>query len=61
VCAALFAAGGQPHLRLHGVYPVGAPAPADVVAFAGVLGRRIDLETTIASYGVGRLSLVRLA
>lgn len=61
VCGALFTADGQPQVRLHGVYPVGAPAPSDVVAFAGVLGRRIDVETTIASYGVGRLSLVRLA
>lgn len=61
VCAALLHADGQPHLRLHGVYPVGTPAPSDVVAFAGVLGRRIDLETTVASYGVGRLSLVLLA
>ncbi len=61
VCAALFTADGEPHVRLHAVYPVGVPAPSDVVAFAGVLGRRIDLETTIASYGVGRLSLVRLA
>lgn len=60
VCAALVNADGLRHLRLHAVYPVGAAAPSDVVAFAGVLGQRLDLEAAIPSYGTGRLSVVCL-
>lgn len=61
VCAALLNDEGLPHLKLHAVYPAGgAPAPSDVVAFAGVLGQRLDLVATVASYGTGRLSVVCL-
>jgi CheY-like chemotaxis protein len=60
VCASLLNAEGLPHLRLHAVYPAGATAPSDVVAFAGVLGQRLDLRTTISGYGVGRFSVVCL-
>lgn len=61
VCAALLNDEGLPHLKLHAVYPAGgAPAPSDVVAFAGVLGQRLDLVVTVASYGTGRLSVVCL-
>lgn len=49
---------GASPLRLHAVYPLGAGAPTDVVAYAGTLGRRLDLEARIASYGVGRFSMV---
>ena len=60
VCAALLNAEGLPHLKLHAAYPAGVPAPSDLVAFAGVLGQRLDLRTTIASYGTGRLAVVCL-
>lgn len=61
VCAALLNDEGLPHLKLHAVYPAGgASAPSDVVAFAGVLGQRLDLVATVASYGTGRLSVVCL-
>lgn len=61
VCAALLNDEGLPHLKLHAVYPAGGTsAPSDVVAFAGVLGQRLDLVATVASYGTGRLSVVCL-
>lgn len=60
VVAALLDLEGTSPLRLHAAYPLGAAAPTDVVAYAGTLGRRLDLETTITSYGVGRFSLVHL-
>jgi ABC-type transporter lipoprotein component MlaA len=58
VAASLLDVDGASSLRLHAVYPLGAGAPTDVVAYAGTLGRRLDLVTTIASYGVGRFSMV---
>ena len=51
--------GGDAEVRLHAVYPPGVEPPTDIPAYAAVLGRRLDLEVTIAAYGTGRLSLVR--
>ena len=49
-----------PGAQLHAVYIAGAVPPSDVPAYAGVLGRRMDLAVTIAAYGHGRFSLVCL-
>lgn len=58
ICASLLNDVGLPHLRLHQVFAPGAAAPADLGTYARVLGRRLDLQVTIAGYGGGRLSLV---
>lgn len=61
VCGATLNGAGLPHVRLHEVYPLGRGVPADVVAFAAVPGRRLDLDVEIPGYGGGRLSFVGLA
>lgn len=58
VCASLLNAEGHPHVKLLDVHHVGSVPPADVVGFAGVLGRRLDLDVKIDLYGPGRLSVV---
>jgi CheY-like chemotaxis protein len=58
VCAAALNGPGRPHLRLWAVHHAGEDAPPDVVGFAAVPGRRLDLLVTIPSYGEGRLSFV---
>ena len=58
VCAAAVNGPGRPHLRLWAVHHAGTDAPPDVVGFAAVPGRRLDLLVTIPSYGEGRLSFV---
>lgn len=58
VAAALFNTPGAPHLRLYTMHPAGQTLPADVVARALTLGRRVDLTVEVAGYGSGRLSIV---
>lgn len=58
VCAGTLNGAGVPHVRLHAVYAPGSAPPRDVVTFAGVPGRRLDLEVDVARYGVGRFSVV---
>jgi CheY-like chemotaxis protein len=58
VCTAAVNGPGRPHLRLWAVHHAGEDAPPDVVGFAAVPGRRLDLLVTIPSYGEGRLSFV---
>jgi CheY-like chemotaxis protein len=58
VCGAAVNGPGRPHLRLWSVHHAGEDAPPDVVAFAAVPGRRLDLLVSIPSYGDGRLSFV---
>jgi hypothetical protein len=59
--AGLLTPPGGPPLHLYEMYPPGVAPPGDVSAYAGALGRRLDLKVTIAGYGTGRLSLVSLA
>lgn len=47
-----------PHLRLHKVYRPEELLPFDVAALASTLGRRVDVELTVAGYGGGQLSIV---
>lgn len=58
ICASLLNAAGHPHVKLYAVHHVGETPPADVAAFATVTGRRLDLDTKIALYGTGKLSIV---
>ncbi len=58
VAAALFNVPGAAHLRLHVLHPAGPALPADALARALALGRRLDLQVEIAGYGTGRLSVV---
>ena len=58
VCAAALNGPGRPPLRLWAVHHAGKDAPPDVVGFAAVPGRRLDLLVSIPSYGEGRLSFV---
>jgi len=45
-------------LVLHAMYPPGEEPPSDLPAYACTVGRRLDLEVTLAGYRAGRLSLV---
>jgi hypothetical protein len=54
--AALLDASGE--VRLHEMYVPGVQPPTDVPAYAHTLGRRLDLEVEVSSYGGGRLSVV---
>jgi hypothetical protein len=47
-----------PHLRLHKVYRTEELLPFDVATLASTLGRRVDVELTVAGYGGGQLSIV---
>jgi hypothetical protein len=58
ICAALLNAEGVPHVKLYGMYGPGTVPPVDVSGFARTIGRRLDLQVTVAGYGAGRLSLV---
>ena len=58
ICAALLNAEGLPHVKLHAVDYPGSTPPAQVLAMACTLGRRLDLVVDIAGYGTGRFSLV---
>jgi len=60
VCASLLNAEGVPHVRLHTVHYPGAVPPPQPLSVACTLGRRMDLEVSIAGYGRGRFSLVGL-
>jgi hypothetical protein len=57
-CASLLEAEGVPHVRLYEMYPPGTTPPIDVSGYARAVGRRLDLEVTVAGYGAGRLSIV---
>lgn len=46
------------HVRLHAVYAAGSVPPADVVGYASVPARRLDLVVDLARYGTGRFSVV---
>lgn len=54
----VLAAERAPQAKLHAVYAAGSVPPPDVVSFAGVPGRRLDLVVEVARYGAGRLSVV---
>lgn len=58
VCAAALNGASMPHVRLHAVYAAGARPPSDLVTFASVPGRRLDLVVEVARYGAGRFSVV---
>lgn len=58
VCAATLNGARVPHVKLHAVYAAGSTPPSDVVSFASVPGRRLDLVVDVARYGAGRLSVV---
>lgn len=58
VLASVFNADGAPHVKLHSVHHVGETVPTDAIAYANTLGRRLDLELKVASYGAGRLSII---
>jgi hypothetical protein len=58
ICAALLNAEGLPHVKLYGMYGPGTVPPVDVSGFARTIGRRLDLQVTVAGYGAGRLSIV---
>jgi hypothetical protein len=58
VCAATLNAEGRPHVKLHAVYAPGSTPPADVVSYASVPGRRLDLAVDVARYGSGRFAVV---
>lgn len=60
VCAAGLNGPDRPHLRLYSVHHVGEQVPTDVLAFAAVPGRRLDLTVHLPTYGDGRLSFVGL-
>lgn len=60
VCAAGLNGRGRPHVRLYAVHHVGEEVPTDVLAFAAVPGRRLDLTVHLPAYGDGRLSFVGL-
>jgi hypothetical protein len=47
-----------PHLRLHRVYRPDELLPSDIAGVASRLGRRVDLELSVAGYGNGQLSIV---
>jgi hypothetical protein len=58
VCVATLNGPGRPHLRLYRVHHVGEDVPTDVLSFAAVPGRRLDLEVSIPTYGPGLVSFV---
>jgi len=58
VVSAAFNVPNAAHVRLHELHPAGMPVPSDIQGRMLTLGRREDLEVTIAGYGEGRLSIV---
>jgi hypothetical protein len=48
---------GGPHVKLHQLFEPGQLPPADVSANMVALGRRMDLNVTVARYGGGKLSV----
>jgi hypothetical protein len=58
VLSAVFNVEDAPHVRLYQLYGPGGDVPSDVLALSQVIGSRIDLELTVAGYGVGHLSIV---
>ncbi len=58
VVSALFNLPDHPHLKLYGTYYPGETPPGDVSTAARILGRRLDLEASVAGYGTGIFSLV---
>jgi hypothetical protein len=57
-CAATLNGDRLPRVRLHAVYAAGSAPPSDVVSYASVPGRRLDLCVDVAHYGSGRFSMV---
>jgi hypothetical protein len=58
VMASVFNVPQAAHVRLQELHPAGPPLPPQIQARMLTLGRREDLEVTIAGYGQGRLSVV---
>jgi hypothetical protein len=58
VMTPLLAGPDSPHVRLHKVYQPDARLPVDIAVLASTLGRRVDLELSVAGYGNGELSIV---
>ena len=58
VAASMFNAPGAVHVRLLELHPAGRAIPPQVESRLLTLGRREDLEVTIAGYGQGRLSVI---
>lgn len=61
IAASMFNMPNSSHLKLHSVYPAGAPLDPNIRMRTMTLGRREDLEVTIAGYGTGRFSIVVVA
>lgn len=60
-CAVALNGERLPQVRLHAVYAAGSAPPSDVVSYASVPGRRLDLHVDVPHYGSGRLSVVCVA
>ena len=58
VVASLFNVPHAAHVRLHELHPAGPPLPPHVQSRMLTLGRREDLEVSIAGYGSGLFSLI---
>lgn len=58
IISSLFNAPGARHVRLHALHPAGGDLDPNLRVRALTLGRREDVELSIAGYGAGRLSLV---
>lgn len=59
-CAGLLPDAATRGIRLYDMYAPGVAPPNDIPVYARVYGQRLDLSITIASYGKGRFSLVRV-
>jgi hypothetical protein len=58
VLSAVFNVENAPHVRLYDLYGPGGGVPSDVLALSQVIGARMDLELTVAGYGLGHLSII---
>ncbi|HEY3436521.1 MAG TPA: hypothetical protein VGK35_02420 [Actinotalea sp.] len=60
VAASLFNVDGAPHVRLYEAYAPRETLPADVSRWVLAYVARLDMELTIAGYGVGRISVLAI-
>jgi hypothetical protein len=58
VMTSVFNKPNQPHVKITNMHGPGGPLPLDVKKVATRLTNRLDLKTTIAGYGTGRLALI---
>jgi hypothetical protein len=59
-CAGLFPDAVARGIRLYDMYAPGVAPPDDIPVYARVFGQRLDLRITVAAYGRGRFSIVRV-